>query len=209
MSAIVLVDMDGVLADFDLHFWNRCTAEGYVFDVDHHLDQRHRYFTDHIPDSEHRQAARLMVDSEGWFRDLPVIPGAVEGMDALCSAGLDVWVCSKPLDSNPTGRDEKAAWLTEYFPDFAERLILAPDKSMILGHVLLDDAPKLPWLERASWDAVVFAQPFNGPGSKWGHLPHWTWGDPLADLLLAPAVSPAERSTARAAAGVSVRDETT
>lgn len=172
----ILLDMDGPLADFDLHFWDRCNAEGWAFDVAHYGQQRHRYFTEHIPDREHRRAARAMVDAGGWFRSLPVTTGASDGVARLLADGHDVWVCTKPLEVNPTCRDDKGAWLAEHFPELERKLIITPDKSMVRGDVLIDDAPHPSWIERASWEAVIFDAPFNRDGSVWAEFPRFSWG---------------------------------
>lgn len=190
VTPIVLVDMDGPLADFDQHFWDRCAAAGHSFDIEHPHQQEHRYFTDHLSDPDERRAARAMVDSPGWFEALPVTPGAAAGMAALAELA-DVWICTKPLEVNPTCRDAKAAWLAEHFGSYWERrLIIAPDKSLVAGDVLLDDAPKPEWYDgrvkvapRALWRPVIFTAPFNGVGSDWSGLPHWTWGDDPATLI--------------------------
>lgn len=181
--AVVLLDMDGPLADFDRHFWGR--FQHFGFDVDGFEQQRHRYFTDHMVDPVQRAVARGVVDSSGWFRALPVTAGAQRGVDGLLSAGHDVWVCTKPLDENLTCRDEKYAWLREHFPMLASKMIVASDKSMVRGDVLLDDAPAVEWLRsgRSVWRPVIFTAPFNGVGSLWEGVPHWTWGDPLEDLV--------------------------
>lgn len=173
----LLLDMDGPLADFDRHFWDRCIARGYTFDVGHHHHQRHRYFTEHLPIRGERKAARAMVDAPGWFADLPVTPGAIEGVAALLAAGLDVWVCTKPLEVNPTCLNDKQAWLAHHFPALHGRLITAPDKSMIRGDVLIDDAPKPEWTARASWRPVIFDAPYNREGTPWEHLPRFRWAD--------------------------------
>lgn len=185
----LLLDMDGPLADFDVHFWERCIAEGWAFDIQHHSHQRHRYFTEHIPDRAHRRAARAMVDAPGWFRHLPVTPGARDGVTALLAAGIDIWVCTKPLEVNPTCRDDKGAWLADHFPELLDRLIIAPDKSMVHGDVLLDDAPKRKWFDRATWWPVIFDAPYNRDGSEWAELPRFSWGDDIGDLLAAGAPS--------------------
>jgi 5'-nucleotidase len=186
MTFRLLLDMDGPLADFDVHFHDRARALGHEFDVAGPHLQTARYFTDHIVDPWARKEARRMIDSSGWFASLPVTPGAVEGVAQLLDAGVDVWVCTKPLEVNPTCRDEKGAWLREHFPMLERKLIIAPDKSLVRGDVLLDDAPKLDWIGQATWIPVIFAAPFNGAGSEWDGLPRWSWGDPLADLLLEP-----------------------
>lgn len=180
-APIVLVDMDGPLADFDRHFWERCVERGFTFDCDGPEFQQHRYFTEHLPDRRERKAARVMVDAAGWFRHLPVTPGAQEGVERLLDAGLNVWVCTKPLEANPTCHSDKHAWIVKHFPALTERLILAPNKAMVRGAVLLDDAPKPEWFPAAEWTPVIFPAPFSA--DQFPGLHRWTWGDPIHELL--------------------------
>lgn len=178
MSAapILLLDMDGPLADFDQAFYDRCIENGWKLDVDGPAWQTARYFTDHIPDRSERKQARAMVDAPGWFASLPVTPGAVAGVADLVDVGFDVWVCTKPLDSSPTCVDEKRRWLAQHFPTLTRRMIVAPDKSLIRGDLLLDDAIKPEWIGRAVWAPVVFSAPFNHSDPRWAGLPRWRWG---------------------------------
>lgn len=179
----LLLDMDGPLADFDVHGYTRCRDLGHHFDIDGPHAQTARYFTDHMPVKAHRTAARAMIETAGWFEQLPPTPGAIDGVHRLLDVGIDVWVVTKPLEENPTCRDGKGAWLRQHLPMLERKLILAPDKSLVVGDVLLDDAPKPEWFDAALWQPVIFTAPFNGAGSDWGHLPHWSWIDPLAELV--------------------------
>ena len=174
---ILLLDMDGPLADFNGHFYRRCIELGVEFDIDHPERQTFYFLTEHIPDRAQRALSRLLCDSAGWFAQLPVEPGAIEGVRGLLGTGLDIWVCTKPLEANPGCLSEKHAWLVQHFPELSDKLITAPDKSRILGHVLLDDAPSAAQVERATWTPVVFETVYNGEGSEWGHYPRWAWGD--------------------------------
>lgn len=179
---VVLVDMDGPLADFDRLFFERCEAAGFVLDATLET-QRHRFATDHIPDATHRLWARMMVNAAGWFADLPVTPGAVEGLNLLAERA-DVWICSKPLEVNPTCRDDKAKWLLRHFGmEWERRMILSPDKSMVRGDILLDDAPAPAWFDKASWVPVIYPTSWNGAGSKWDGLPRWSWINRVEHLL--------------------------
>lgn len=179
---VILVDMDGPIAGFDEAFFARCAAEGWPMDCGPE-GQTHRYATGHILDPRHSALARLMVETEGWYRGLPIVDGAAEGLERLAGVA-EVWICSKPHDRNPTCRDEKHAWLADRLgPHWARRLILAPDKSLIVGAVLLDDAPKPAWFERALWVPVIYPAPYNGPGSGLERLPRWSWADPVDELL--------------------------
>jgi 5'-nucleotidase len=178
----LLLDMDGVIAGFDHHFFAEASAAGIEFDVAAPHMQTARYITDHVV-LEQRKGGREMTYRPGWFRAFPVMEGAQAGVDALLSAGVDIWVCTKPLERNPTCRDEKGAWLVEHFPMLEKKLIITPDKSLIKGHVLLDDAPKIKWIGFAEWYPMIFRRSFNGEGTLWENIPHWDWQDDIRVLL--------------------------
>ncbi len=178
---IILIDQDGPLADFDSALW-AALRSGAIWANCTPDTQTDRYLEDHVR-KEDMPKVRAIVEASGWFRDLPPTPGAREGMNALAKVA-EVWVCTKPLEANPTCRDEKAAWVREHLgPEWEDRLILAGDKSLIQGAVLLDDAPKPKWFNRAPWRPVIFPTPWNNTGSVWEGLPRWTWGDDPQVLL--------------------------
>lgn len=182
----VLLDQDCPMAAFEDHY--RTTAEGLGFAFDcEHGQQIHRFYDDHIPSRSERKQMRQLLDEPDFFRFLPVTPGAQEGVEQLLKRNdIDLWVVTKPLDSNPYCADEKRAWLAEHFPDLKNKLILAPDKSMIHGDILIDDAIHPEWLGRSSWMPVVYRMPYNGPGSKWESpfvFPQrWDWSDGVDSL---------------------------
>lgn len=180
----ILLDADGPLTGFDSACLDWCVRHNVSMDIDSLDQQRHRYITDHIPDLEQRAALRTAIDSPGWYRDLPVTPGALEGVAALLEAGHEIVVCSKPHDASPSCTAEKLAWLAEFFPTLTE-YVFARDKSLAYGGsqgILLDDAIDHDQTGRCTWEPVVFGVPFNGPGSAWGRYPRWTWGDPIERL---------------------------
>ena len=181
----LLLDMDGPLADFDQRFWELCQQNDWPLDIDSLDDPgRHRFMTDNLTFPQHRRAARNVINDTNWFAYLPVTEGATEGVPELMEH-FDVWVCTKPLEANRWCRDDKAMWIARHFPGLLDRLIITPNKGLVHGDVLLDDAPKASWIvdETTSWQAVIFPAPFNGPGTVWGELPRWTWGDPVDELL--------------------------
>lgn len=173
----ILVDMDGPVADFETHFWNRCVENGWELDCAQH-EQTERYGTSHVVNPAHRRLARAMVETAGWYAELPPVAGALDGLVGL-AVHADVWLCTKPLEDNPTCRDDKGAWVRRCLGgDWERRLIISPDKSMIRGDFLLDDAPKPAWYPFASWAPVIYTAPYNGKASEWGRVPHWDWTSP-------------------------------
>jgi 5'-nucleotidase len=181
---ILLLDMDGPLADFDLAFYRLITKLDFEVDLHSLKDpRRKRFMTENMRYKDEAEWARNHVNTSRWFLDLPVTAGALEGVPEL-EKHFDVWVCTKPLEVNRHCRDDKAAWLRGYFPQLEHKLIIAPTKSMVHGDILLDDAPKNDCAEIATWTAVLFPDTFNiQPGCGWEYLPRWTWGDPVEKLL--------------------------
>lgn len=186
MKLTILIDQDGPLADFDAAAWDEVSKlDPEMRDIDSPDEQTRRYILDHVTNRQmQRWLKRNRIEAAGWFRNLPPTPGAIDGVRGLIDAGFDVWVATKPMEANPSCRDDKAAWLRQHIPELERKLLIAPDKSMIRGNVLLDDAPKLEWFDRAEWTPVIFPRPFNREGSVWADLPSWEWGD-LPDRLIA------------------------
>lgn len=182
----VLVDQDGPLSDFDRRFYELCVAQEFpMHGGDVHAEApcaEHRFLTDCL-EPEHSRLARKIVNESRWFLELPPVDGAVEGMAALAEVA-DVWIVTKPLEANPNCRDDKAAWIRHYLgAEWERRLILAPDKTLVRGDVLVDDAIKREWIPRAEWLPVCFPTSWNGEGSQWSDLARWTWADGSERLL--------------------------
>lgn len=180
---LLLMDQDGPLAAFDDLFYERVVERGWQLDVSSPAEQVHRYFSDHIVDEIERAESRRMTEEPGWFRELPVVPGSQEGVARLMEAGVDIWICTKPMEGNPTCASDKYEWVAEHFPDLAKRVIVTPNKGLVVGDVLLDDAPLSDWFPYACWTPVIYECGYNGGGSDWGHLPRWTWDQDIEILL--------------------------
>lgn len=178
----LLLDMDGPLADTEAYILDRYLELGLDVPYVHASQNTHRFMADALPRHQ-RKAGMEVLNPPGAFAELPVTEGAQQGVRDLLEAGVNVWVCTKPLESNVTCLNDKHGWLVRHFPELSNYLITAPDKGLIKGDILLDDAIKLDWVARADWAPVVFPTGFNGEGSQWAHLPRWSWGDPIEDLL--------------------------
>lgn len=115
-KAVVFVDMDDVLANYKKA----------------HKEKQEKQPWNKYPQSNY-----------GFFRNLEMIEGAKEGMDFLCAAPeFDVWILTRPSVWNPLCYTEKRVWVEENLGmELCHKLILAPDKTMLKGHVLIDDHP--------------------------------------------------------------------
>lgn len=188
---ILLLDLDGPLADFDSAYYRLCVdmnvgVSPFTFGTDR-AGQQHRFMDDDLL-PEHAdigiEARNNYVNRPGWFIGLPpTLPDIGNRVNELAES-FDVYICTKPLHKNPTCMDEKAAWLEHHIGDgWGKRMISTYDKSIVRGDVLLDDAINDAEAVRASWTPVVYPTPFNHPGSLHGQgWSRWSWGDPIERL---------------------------
>lgn len=116
---VVFLDLDGVLANFD-HAITLLRGKPYVKEED-------------PPE----------MFEKDFFRKLPVMPGAKEGVKALLSMPhLAVYIGTKFSNKNTHSATEKLDWLYEHFPELAKNCMLSCDKSLLNGHFLVDDDRK-------------------------------------------------------------------
>lgn len=158
----VLVDMDGVLADFDEEILDRI-EERYPhipkLDV-----RRNFYVAEDFP--EHSQLVRELSNEEGFFASLPLAQAALEGWQRMIDLGYDPRVCSSPISANPHSEKEKLGWLRQHFvPVFGEsvveRAVITKDKHLYDGIALIDDRPEVRNSVDAAWRHIVFDKPYN------------------------------------------------
>ena len=162
---IILVDMDDTISDFT----------GHALAL---LKQRHPTVT--LPDAnattfplansfesaDDRNALTALYLEQGFFRDMPPIDGAVEALHTMVDAGYNVRLCSSPLKKSPACAAEKVEWVSRWLgQDWVDRLILTKDKTLVIGDILIDDAPVAKGESlKPTWMHVYFAQPHNAPG---------------------------------------------
>lgn len=110
----VYFDMDGVLADFEKEAIDR-----------------------NIPFNE----LKVMMDA---YRHLPVMVGAKEAVQRFIDAGYEIFILTKIPTANPYAATEKIFWVQDHFPEFADRIMISPDKGALgfKGHILIDDHPE-------------------------------------------------------------------
>ncbi len=186
-APIILVDMDGVLADFDQEVKNRLAIKHPDIPI---LDTRENfYISDDYP--KHSLKIRAISDEQGFFESLPLIEDALEGWQRLLDLKFHPIICSAPIRSNPYSKIEKLNWLKKHFvPVFGERVvdqaIITSDKHLSDGIVLIDDRPEIMNSDAASWKHIIFDQPYNR--DKIGQPRIIGWQDKNLSDILKPAV---------------------
>eukprot|EP00747_Dinoflagellata_sp_TGD_P197251 gnl/TRDRNA2_/TRDRNA2_68411_c0_seq1.p2 gnl/TRDRNA2_/TRDRNA2_68411_c0~~gnl/TRDRNA2_/TRDRNA2_68411_c0_seq1.p2 ORF type:complete len:134 (-),score=11.58 gnl/TRDRNA2_/TRDRNA2_68411_c0_seq1:445-846(-) len=102
-SKVILVDMDGVLCDFEAHFlhkWREAHPDRQWIPT----EQRQSHYVDMDPSGVYDTGrSHAIITSPGFYETMPPIAGAVEAllqMDA--EPGLKVRICTAPFGTGDT-----------------------------------------------------------------------------------------------------------
>lgn len=136
MKPRVLLDVDGVICDFltpALETINR------LLGTDHKLTDMKSWhlFDSFVASKAVERAAYDEWKSIGWCRNLPVYPGAVEGVTSLREIA-DVYICTSPMNGE-TWTNERERWLAHHFGFDRKHVIHTECKWICAADVLIDD----------------------------------------------------------------------
>ena len=161
IANVILVDMDGVFADFDGRFvdiWSREFPQRLPLRQDHRTSVR---IMDEFPADYHGDIQRI-YERPGFYLQMDPVPGALEAMKDMLGAGLDVWICTSPLMAYQHCIPEKYAWVDKHLgPDWVARMVLTRNKGLVGGRYLIDDLPEVRGHEFATWEHLLFDAPCN------------------------------------------------
>lgn len=190
INPTVLVDMDGVLFDFDGQVRTRLKAK-YPDIQPLDLDPPDFYTADNYA-KEHQDKVWAISNAPGFVSSLPLVPDAVHGFGRLLDLGFMPRICSTLLPEAyaPHCKAEKIAALEEHFvPQFGawvvKTALFTPDKHLADGLALIDDKPApIRHSEQASWEHIIFDRGCNRTQASEGYLRLRGWADPdLPEIL--------------------------
>lgn len=184
-TPLILVDVDDTIADFSGTVLTRL-AETLPASHIPPLATITTFELELSFPAEVRPTIRSTFRAPGFCRDLPPLPGAVDALHALVDAGADVRLLTAPL-SVASCPSDKWQWVERHLgADFTRRLILAKDKTLVRGDLLVDDKPHISGSLTPAWTHVRFTQPWNAgiPGPR---LDRWSdWRSLLAERSMHP-----------------------
>lgn len=157
----ILVDQDGVIADWGALFnqlvQERSPETDFPF-------LRGEYSWDLVDglDAVGQEAVIYAKTLPGFYRRLKPIPGAIEALNKMVEAGHDVTICTTPDPRNPTCASDKLAWVEHWLgEEWMYRIVLASDKTMCRGDILIDDRPEIKGLYVPTFEHVIFTAAHN------------------------------------------------
>lgn len=168
----VLVDMDGTICDW---------GKQYDYDLDNYYLRYGSYMdlpqmADGIPRTKDQKAFNLkeglsekqgkIIDAvmgrAGFYAELDPIPGAIDALLSLVEDGHTVSIVSSPWWPNRTCVQDKHDWLVKHLgAEWADRLIITKDKTLVDGDILIDDKPEITGDITPRWEHILFDQPYN------------------------------------------------
>ena len=157
----ILVDMDGVLADFDggfLKIWRTVYPDKPFIP----LEQRTTFYIDEQYPPELKDVVCGVTIAPNFFRSLDLIDGGVEALNEMRKMGHEVFLCSSPLSRYQNCVLEKYQWVElNLGKEWVNRLILTRDKTLVKGDILIDDRPRIAGCDKACSEHILYDQPYN------------------------------------------------
>jgi 5'(3')-deoxyribonucleotidase len=132
-ALVVLVDMDGVLVDWDRGFYKAWADRSPI-------DRTKSYKMEKcVGGGVWEQQANALMRSKGFFEQLPAMEGAIEAVTSMLAEGLNVHICTCPLPGAPYCALEKIEWIKKYLGEqWLSRLIICSDKVIEKQRVAID-----------------------------------------------------------------------
>jgi 5'-nucleotidase len=177
---IILVDMDGVLVDWDKGF--------YKVWGDRPMGSRTKYEMELCVGEGYAEEAKAIFNEKDFFLNLPPMPGAIEAINAIAARGYVVKICTRPVLS-PFCAQEKYEWVRKHLgPEWVPKIIMTCDKTLVSGALLIDDHPNVKGERFPSWRQVLFDAPYNKENTDLPRLTSWSHWERVFDeeLLFAP-----------------------
>jgi 5'-nucleotidase len=172
----LLVDLDGTIADWQGWF-------------DKHVDDLYPQFSDVIPRKdairtwdmkaghtlEVQEAITHIFNHEGFYADIPEIPGAIEALHEMKAQGHNVLIVTSPWLGNPSCLEDKKNWVKSHLgAEWLEDLVLTRDKTVVRGDYLYDDKPEIKGRYTPSWTQILIDQSYNHHITNLPRLTDWS-----------------------------------
>jgi 5'-nucleotidase len=163
----ILVDMDGVIADFDREFLQRWRKR-HPSKLHIPLTERNTfYLMDSYPEELKPLVAEILLESS-FFQEMLPVPGAKEALEEMQARDFEIFICTSPLSTYNNCVMEKYEWVEKVLgPDWVRQVILTKDKTVIKADFLIDDKPSITGVQDPpEWEHILYDRPYNRGTNK-------------------------------------------
>lgn len=168
---IALVDLDNVIADQTAGFY-AILAKEYPRIPLPARDALKEFDFDWNFEYDDRKMIKSLRLRKGFFRGLPIIEGAKEGLARLREKSDHVRIVTAPTWEWQHCVEEKYEWVEEHLGrEWSEKIILTRDKTFVKGNILIDDSPAVSGIWAQEWRHILYDQPYN----RTVDMPRVTW----------------------------------
>ena len=136
MKPTVLLDVDGILADFTTAALRVVHAKtGRMYKPS---DVKTWDLFDSIPEPAAKAAVYAEMKEPGGCSSIPLYPEALEGIARL-SQDAEIVIVTSPWKGSDTWAGERERWLEEHFGAHISHVIHARQKERVHGDIFVDD----------------------------------------------------------------------
>lgn len=158
---IILVDMDGVLADFETRFleeWKRKFPNHPKVP----LEERKTFYLAESYPGGLKKEIEIILSAPGFYENLEAISGGKEALAKMQKLGHDVFICTSPISKYENCVLEKYRWAEKNLGfEWTKKIIMTKDKALVFGDILIDDKPEHKGARKPAWKHVLFEAPYN------------------------------------------------
>ena len=153
----VILDVDGVVADFVPHLLQ---AIGYEGGAETITDYDLRKF---LTLAQQERMDQTLAQGEFWHT-LPVIEGALEGIDEIREQRHEIIWATSPWVACPNWEGIRREWLYRHFDVDPSEIVFTFQKQLLTAEFFIDDSPEavVAWQRAHSRGrAVLYSAPHN------------------------------------------------
>lgn len=175
MKPIVLVDCDGVLANFV----DASLAVMRTFGIDKQHDDVKEFDFVGLGMNEHQRAMlKSAWIKPGFCASIQPYDGALEGLRLLRTVA-DVYAVTAPMSGSVTWQGERANWLADHMEFQRDHIVSTAAKHLVNGDVLVEDNADVltSWVDAESARVgMLWTRPYN-VASDWTMRGRcvWSW----------------------------------
>lgn len=157
MKKIALFDLDGTLADYDGQLLKDLQQIASEYEPPPKLYAG-------IPYLEARR--HIITSQAGWFLKLEKFKLGWDVLEIAKEIGYNISVLTKGPASKHIAWSEKVEWCNKHLADYIDGVIIAHDKGLVYGTILVDDWPDYieRWLQHRPRGLVIMPASDNNIG---------------------------------------------